>query len=82
MAYFILLIMRNELFSLLNNLKDIICGHVRTCVMLSINFWTIFIRFDTKIYRQIVGIPKGTYCAPLVAHLFLFCYERVHVVSF
>ena len=28
------------------------------------------------LYRQIVGIPMGTNCAPLVADLFLFCYER------
>ena len=34
------------------------------------------IRFGTKLYRQIVGIPIGTNCAPLVADLFLFCYER------
>ena len=32
----------------------------------------IFIRFGSKLYRQIVGIPMGTYCAPLVADLFLF----------
>ena len=32
----------------------------------------IFIRFDSKLYRQIVGIPKGTNCAPLVAVLFCF----------
>ena len=36
----------------------------------------IYIRFGTKLYRQIVGIPMGTYCAPLVADLFLFCCER------
>ena len=36
----------------------------------------IFIRFGTKLYRQIVGIPMGTNCAPLIAYLFLFCYER------
>ena len=36
----------------------------------------IFIRFGNKIYRQIVGIPMGTNCAPLVADLLLFCYER------
>ena len=34
------------------------------------------IRFGTKLYRQVVGIPMGTNCAPLVADLFLFCYER------
>ena len=26
--------------------------------------------------RQVVGIPMGTNSAPLVADLFLFCYER------
>ena len=26
--------------------------------------------------RQIVGIPMATNCAPLVADLFLYCYER------
>ena len=36
----------------------------------------IFIRFGTKLYRQTIGIPMGTNCAPLVAVLFLFCYER------
>ena len=36
----------------------------------------IFIKFGTKLYRQTIGIPMGTNCAPLVADLFLFCYER------
>ena len=36
----------------------------------------IYIRFGTELYRQIVGIPMDTNCAPLVADLFLFCYER------
>ena len=35
-----------------------------------------FIRIGTKLYRQVVGIPMGTNCAPLVADLFLLCYER------
>ena len=30
----------------------------------------IFIRFGSKLYRQIVDIPMGTNCAPLVADLF------------
>ena len=41
----------------------------------------IFIRFGSKLYRQIVGIPIGTNCAPLVADLFLFCYERDFMFS-
>ena len=28
------------------------------------------------VYQQVVGIPMGTNCAPLIADLFLFCYER------
>ena len=40
-----------------------------------------FIRFGTKLYRQVVGIPMGTNCAPLVADLFLFCYERDFMIS-
>ena len=36
----------------------------------------VYIRFGTKLYRQIVGIPMGTNCVPLVDDLFLFCYER------
>ena len=35
----------------------------------------IYIRFGTKLYRQIVVIPMGTNCAPLVADLLLLCYE-------
>ena len=41
----------------------------------------IYIRFGTKLYRQIVGIPMGTNCASLVADLFLFCYERDFMTS-
>ena len=41
----------------------------------------IFIRFGSKVYRQIVGIPMGTNCAPLVADLFLLCYERDLMLS-
>ena len=42
---------------------------------------TTFIRFRTKMYRQVVGIPMDTNCAPLVADLFLFCYERDFMMS-
>ena len=46
------------------------------CDALSFLLDNIYIRFGTKLYRQIVGIQMGTNCAPLVADLFLFCYER------
>ena len=35
--------------------------------------YNVFIRFGSKLYRQIVGFPMGTNCASLVADLFLFC---------
>ena len=35
-----------------------------------------FVRFGENVYKQIIGIPMGTNCAPLIADLFLFCYER------
>ena len=41
----------------------------------------IYIRFGTKLYRQIVGITMGTNCAPLAADLFLFCYEKDFMTS-
>ena len=55
-------VMRNMLFLLLNNLRYLLDN--------------IFIRFGSKLYKQIVGIPLGTNCAPLVADLFLFSNER------
>ena len=39
------------------------------------------LHFGTKLYRQVVGTPMGTNCAPLVADLFLFCYERDFMMS-
>ena len=41
----------------------------------------ILIRFGSILYRKIVGIQMGSYCAPLVADLFLFCYERDFMLS-
>ena len=42
---------------------------------------SIFIRFGSKLYRQIVGIPLGIYCAPCVADLFLFCFKSYYMLS-
>ena len=40
----------------------------------------IFIRFGSKLNRQIVG-PLSTYCAPLVVDLFLFYNESGFMLS-
>ena len=53
----------------------------KVCDALTFLLDNIYIRFGSKLYRQIVGIPMGTNCAPLVADLFLFCYERDFMLS-
>ena len=53
----------------------------KLCEALAFLFNNIYIRFGSKLYRQIVGIPMDTNCAPFVADLFLFCYERDFMLS-
>ena len=53
----------------------------KVCDVLIYLFDNIFIRFETKLYRQTIGIPIGTNCVPVVADLFLFCYERYFMKS-
>ena len=66
-VHFILPVTIGKRFSLLQTIENIHFGLVRIYV--------------TQLYRQIVGIPMGTNCAPLVADLFLFCYERDFMTS-
>ena len=73
-VHLILPVTKDRLSSLLKTQNDINFGLAKTSV-------NIYIRFGTKLYRQIVGIPMGTNCAPLVADLFLFCYERDFMTS-
>ena len=53
----------------------------KVCEALTCLLENIYIRFGSKLYRQTVGIRKGTSCAPLVADLFLFCYDRDFMLS-
>ena len=46
------------------------------CEALTFLLDNIFVRYGDSVYRQVIGIPMGTNCAPLIADLFLFCYER------
>ena len=36
----------------------------------------IYVRFGGQLFQQMVGIPMGTNCAPLLADLFLYSYEN------
>ena len=51
------------------------------CDALTFLLDNIFIRFGTKLCGRVVGIPMGAGCVPLVADLFLFCYERDFMMS-
>ena len=39
----------------------------------------IYVTFGDMVYRQIIGIPMGSDCAPIVADLFLFYYEFEYI---
>ena len=41
----------------------------------------IFVVFVGKVFQQIVGIPMGTNCAPLLADIFLYSYEAEFIKS-
>ena len=41
----------------------------------------IYVNVGDRVYRQCVGIPMGTDCAPLLANLFLFYYEYKYMKS-
>ena len=36
---------------------------------------SIFVPFGGTLLQQVVGIPMGTNCAPLIADLFVYSYE-------
>jgi hypothetical protein len=35
----------------------------------------IFVSFGGTLFQEVIGIPMGTNCAPLLADLFLYSYE-------
>lgn len=55
------------------------CSEV--CESLTFLLDNIFVRYGNTIHRQVIGIPMGTNCAPLIADLFLYCYERDFMLS-
>ena len=51
------------------------------CGALAFLLDSVFVRFGAGLCGRVVGVPMGTSCAPLVADLFLFCYERDFMMS-
>ena len=72
---------RNVFFTL-EKLKKISCMVMSKCMRCGDLFvGQTFNSIWHQAYRQVVGILMGTNCAPLVADLFLFCYERDIMMS-
>ena len=46
------------------------------CKMIEFLVDNIYVRFGRQLFRQMVGLPRGTNCAPLLADLFLYSYEN------
>ena len=46
------------------------------CKMIEFLVDNIYVRFGEQLFRQMVGIPMGTSCAPLLVDLFLYSYEN------
>ena len=46
------------------------------CKMIEFLIASIFVQFGGHLFRQAIGIPMGTNCAPLLADLFLYSYEN------
>ena len=47
----------------------------QTCRMVEFLIDNIFVKFGGCLFRQVIWIPVGTNCAPLLADLFLYSYE-------
>ena len=41
--------------------------------------YNIYVKVGNRVFKQTIGIPMGTDCAPLLANLFLFFYEYKYV---
>ena len=77
----ILHVTEEMLFSLRKNKNYTLWSCQKVCEALIFLLDNIYKRFGINLSRQIMGIPTGTNCTPLVADLFLFCYERDFMMS-
>ncbi|KAK3093216.1 hypothetical protein FSP39_012788 [Pinctada imbricata] len=57
--------------------------YTETDIIQMLNFLidNIFVVFGGKVFQQIVGIPMGTNCVPLLADIFLYSYEAEFIQS-
>ena len=41
----------------------------------------IYVKYRDNIFRQVIGVPMGTDCAPDLANLFLFAFENKYIIG-
>ena len=46
------------------------------CKMIKFLINNVFVQFGRCLFCQVIGIPMGTNCAPLIADIFLYSYEN------
>ena len=57
------------------NSKFLTLNAKELCTLLNYLIDNIYVKFGSSLFRQSIGIPMGTDCAPLLADLFLHYYE-------
>ena len=57
------------------------CDETLICKMIDFLIDNIYIKIGNHLFRQCIGIPMGTNCAPLLANLFMYSYEVEFVRS-
>ena len=60
----------------INGARDNMFTADSICEMIEFLIDNIFVQFGGHLFCQVIGIPMGTNCAPLLADLFLYSYEN------
>jgi len=71
------LVVKNNTAYFVNDDTDVKQKYTEDDIISMLNFLidNIFVEFGGIVFQQIIGIPMGTNCAPLLADLFLYSYE-------
>ena len=81
-VHFILPVTIGKPFTLQQTIEDVHFGLVRMYLTPYRIFSLIFTAdLVIQLYRQIVGIPMGTNCAPLVANMFLLAHLSQRLIG-
>ena len=60
----------------INGTEDNMYTSDNICKIIEFLIDNIFVQFGVRLFHQVIGIPIGTNCAPLLADLFLYSYEN------